>query len=274
MTVTATTNSNHPLWARLRFKAEGYGIATYRLMRLIENVIVYGARAAKQTRAPLKHREGQQWARQIINHLNIEVEIEGAMTQTPALIVANHQSYLDILAILHVVPCAFLCKEEVAHWPVLGKGIRSGGTLFVSRGSMQSRRDARRHIQRALESGSHVAVFPEGTTSPAGVCGPFKPGAFGCAIAAKVPTVPIAISYEGMDRAWVGDDSFLEHFYRVFSQPTTRIRVRIGAPQWSTSALDARDTSEAWVRQALHALEAKRGQERRADGASVNPLSH
>jgi 1-acyl-sn-glycerol-3-phosphate acyltransferase len=62
--------------------------------------------------------------------------------------------------------------------PYFGKALRKHGHVFVERGSEASRRSAREGVQRVLEAGERLIVFPEGRASPGAERRPFKPFCF------------------------------------------------------------------------------------------------
>src|SRR5688572_7281518 len=75
------------------------------------------------------------WAAKL---LNLEVTIHGYAL--PEILVGNHLSYLDILALLSVEPMCFVTSVETRDSGILGWISRMGGALFVER-----RKKARLH---------------------------------------------------------------------------------------------------------------------------------
>ncbi len=113
----------------------------------------------------------------------------------PALLVANHQSWIDIPALFMAVPgpLLFLAKSELAGVPFLGAYIRAMGMVFVDRSNV---RRASRSVARAAEllaQGCFLVSFPEGTRSRDGRPGPFRSGGFGAALETGVDVVPVAL---------------------------------------------------------------------------------
>jgi 1-acyl-sn-glycerol-3-phosphate acyltransferase len=111
------------------------------------------------------------------------------------MIVANHSSYLDALAIVAAIPgpLAFVAKEELAQQRVAGPFLRRLGTLFVRRidpkGGVE---DTQRQLE-AARAGERIVSFPEGTlTRRPGLLG-FHLGAFLVAGQAGVPVVPVTV---------------------------------------------------------------------------------
>lgn len=111
-----------------------------------------------------------------------------------AILCANHQSQLDILAIstLHG-EWRWLSKAAVFRVPFLGWAMWSIGTPAVKRGDRDSGQRALEKCRAWLDRGVAVLFFPEGTRSEDGELRPFKPGAFKLALEAGVPIVPIVV---------------------------------------------------------------------------------
>jgi 1-acyl-sn-glycerol-3-phosphate acyltransferase len=111
------------------------------------------------------------------------------------LLVCNHLSYLDIIALSALRPCVFVAKREVRGWPLFGWLARGGGTIFVER---DSRSAAAQHVERissAIESGLLVVLFPEGTSSDGATVLPFKSSLLHAAAEARCPVAAAGIDY-------------------------------------------------------------------------------
>lgn len=112
-----------------------------------------------------------------------------------AVVIANHQSYLDGIILTAVLPphYTFLIKREMVTVPVAGLLLKRLGSEFVDRRSADQRhRSARRMLQAAV-AGRVLAVFPEGTLDEAPGLRPFHMGAFRAAYRAGLPIQPIVI---------------------------------------------------------------------------------
>jgi 1-acyl-sn-glycerol-3-phosphate acyltransferase len=109
--------------------------------------------------------------------------------------VANHSSYLDVVALLAALPVdvRFVAKRELEGTPLVGAVIRKVGHLTVERFDLsRSVADAER-VARALGAGVPLLFFPEGTFTEAPGLLPFRLGAFKAAVEAGCPVIPIAI---------------------------------------------------------------------------------
>lgn len=110
------------------------------------------------------------------------------------VVVSNHQSQLDILAIYRIFfHFKWVSKIEVFRLPFLGWNMRLNNYIPLKRGDKESIRAMLEKCREALEEGSSICMFPEGTRSETGILRPFKPGAFQLAHELKLPILPIAI---------------------------------------------------------------------------------
>ncbi len=141
---------------------------------------------------------GRIWSRTILWATGARVTYEGlehAQGVGPRIYIANHQSMVDIWAMIPVLPLSsrFLTKRELFRVPVLGFVLSSCGFIPIDR---TNRAEALRSLGLAAErirGGQSVVLFPEGTRSLDGRLSPFKKGAFHLALTAGVPVVPVSI---------------------------------------------------------------------------------
>ena len=149
-----------------------------------------------QLDAQTQQRVVEQWAHDFLRHAGIELRIKGqAVVQGPMLLVANHQSWLDIPTLHAARNCRFVSKAEIANWPLVGRLARAAGTLFIQR---SSRRDTQRTVHamtEALRQGDILTVFPEGTTGNGRELLPFHGNTLQAAIDADVPVLPVALTF-------------------------------------------------------------------------------
>jgi 1-acyl-sn-glycerol-3-phosphate acyltransferase len=148
------------------------------------------------------------WAKALLAVLGVELRIEGELRDGPALVVANHLSWLDILAITALRPSVFVCKSEIAAWPGFGWLLARAGTIFMRRGSAVAASEAAHEAARRLREGITVAVFPEGTSTDGRALLPFHPALFQAAVDAGCPVQPLALQYSNEAVVYTGDTSF------------------------------------------------------------------
>jgi 1-acyl-sn-glycerol-3-phosphate acyltransferase len=112
------------------------------------------------------------------------------------IIMSNHQSHFDVLAIYGHWGRQFrwVMKQELRKVPGLGWGCESVGHIFIDRSDRQkaiASMNASRHL---LKGGVSIMIFPEGTRSPDGRMGPLKKGGFMMALELGLPILPLSIS--------------------------------------------------------------------------------
>lgn len=210
--------------------------------------------------APAQARLLQGIAQEVLEVHGVCVEVLGRVPRDPALLVANHVSWLDPLVIMAHAACLPVAKSEVARWPIVGWVASAGGVQFVDRGSALSGARLVRTAARALSSGASVLNFPEGTTTQGGSILPFKPGAFRAACAASVPVVPVVISYGCDELAWTGDAAFLPHYLALLARESCPVRLQFGEPlQASSGASEFELSRRAHLAVAAGLEEVRRG---------------
>jgi 1-acyl-sn-glycerol-3-phosphate acyltransferase len=125
------------------------------------------------------------------------VRIEGREKIRPGaayVMVANHQSLLDILVLFRLfVHFKWVSKIENFRVPFIGWNMSLNRYIKLRRGSRESVAHMMRACERTLAQGSSIMMFPEGTRSPDGRLRDFKPGAFALAQRTGVPILPIVI---------------------------------------------------------------------------------
>jgi lyso-ornithine lipid O-acyltransferase len=169
-------------------------------------------------------------ARRALTAHGLSIHATGSAPPGPALLVANHVSYLDPLVVASQVDCVPISKAEVAGWPVFGAVARRTGVLFVSRGDARSRHEVMHDAAEVLRAGGKVLNFPEGTTSDGSGVLPFRRGLFAVARELDVPVVPVALSYAPVGLAWLGADTFLPHYLRFAAVAAPSVTLAFGEP--------------------------------------------
>ena len=96
--------------------------------------------------------------------LGVKVLARGRPHRAPALLLANHISWLDILVLATQSDSGYVAKAEVAQWPLLGWFAQVGGTEFVRRGSHGDVARVKARMTARLKAGQRLTLFPEGTS--------------------------------------------------------------------------------------------------------------
>ena len=142
------------------------------------------------------------WSLKMLRVLGIGHAVDGVAPIAGGLLVANHVSWLDIMAVHVVVPEArFVSKADVKAWPLVARLVDAGGTLYLER---ERKRDALRVVHAvaaSLAAGQTVAIFPEGTTSTGHGLLPFHANLLQAAVTTRAPVQPIALRYSDATHA-------------------------------------------------------------------------
>lgn len=223
----------------------GAPLAIWRLLRVLAYLIksvVLSYTVWPRLSEPQRLRAKQAWARQALAIMGLQVQVHGQPRPGAKLVVSNHVSWLDILAIDAAMPSRFVSKAEIAQWPLIGRLATYAGTLYLVR---EKRRDAMRVLgimAQALREGDTVAVFPEGTTGAGPVPMHFHANMLQAAIDAEVPVQPVVLRYSEPGHAfsprcsWVGDTTLLRSLWWVATARGLVVHATILPPQGTAHA--------------------------------------
>jgi 1-acyl-sn-glycerol-3-phosphate acyltransferase len=144
----------------------------------------------------------KEWSLGLTGRMKIEVVadgVDGVDWSRPLVLMANHQSYLDVMALYRVLPrCfGFIAKKSLYNIPFFSGVMDAVGCIPIDRGDRRSALTSMREAARILRSGKTIAIFPEGTRSPGDRILPLKKGSFHLVQLAQVPAVPIGIRGAG-----------------------------------------------------------------------------
>lgn len=184
------------------------------------------------------------WSRQLLDALGVRLRFAGRPL-AGGLFVANHISWLDIFAINALAPTAFVSKDEVRRWPVIGWLSAKTETVFLERGTRAGAVRAKEQLHEALQRRWRVGVFPEGTTGLGDHVMPFHGALFQAAIDTGTRVTPVALRYtdrEGrpsLAAAYVGDTSLMECLNNIISAGGLTAHVDF-LPSIDTAGLDRR----------------------------------
>jgi 1-acyl-sn-glycerol-3-phosphate acyltransferase len=126
-----------------------------------------------------------------------DFQVAGAIPSDPRrpyVVVANHESFVDILLISHLpFEMKWLSKIELFRIPVVGWLLRMADDIQLERGDRDSAAKAMAACADRLAKKVSVMIFPEGTRATGDELLPFKDGAFRLAIETQTPILPIAV---------------------------------------------------------------------------------
>lgn len=208
--------------------------------------------------------------------LGMKVTVLGQPVQgRPTLIVSNHISWTDIIAIGSVADVTFVAKQEIAKWFFVGFMASLQRTLFVDR---TRRADAKRtttEMARRMAAGGAVLLFAEGQSDIGTHVLPFRSALIGAAQHAMeaagakgVMIQPLTVAYtklQGLpvgrtDRnhiAWIKGKSVGQNIKEILTGGTKEVTIAFGEPKPLEAGVDRKQLSkqaENEVRRVLVAL--------------------
>ncbi|MEO8159717.1 MAG: lysophospholipid acyltransferase family protein [Betaproteobacteria bacterium] len=181
----------------------------------------------------------RRWSARLLAILNVLPLVRGSPPSVggrPAVMVANHVSWLDI----HLIHCLwqvrFVAKSEVRRWPLIGWLSAHTGTLFIERGKGRHAARINQAIHAALLQGDAIGIFPEGTTSDGRELMRFHASLLQPAVDEGALVYPVALRY--LDEAgninvkasYVGETSLLESMRMIFAEKAIRAELIFLAP--------------------------------------------
>ena len=182
----------------------------------------------------------QRWSRQLLDILGIRLDAILAGIDPGSLIVANHVSWLDIHVLNAARPMAFVAKEEVRQWPLVGWLAKKTDTVFVHRGRHGHARTVNTEICELLRAEMDVAIFPEGTTTDGTHLQAFFSALMQPAVDLGRPLQPVALAYFAVDGrrslapAYAGETTLGDSLAAILACRSLTVLLR------ATPALDCR----------------------------------
>lgn len=170
------------------------------------------------------------FCRGLLRLLGVSATVCGKPARVPVLVVANHISWVDVLALRASLPASFIAKSDVAHWPLIGTLVARTGHCFVDRYNAFACYRTLPRIEALLRQGSVVA-FPEGTTSSGEDCGHYHGMFIEAAVRRGRPVQPVVLRYRDPSGArcravpFVGDDSFVVSLLRIAAAPSVALEL-------------------------------------------------
>jgi lyso-ornithine lipid O-acyltransferase len=206
-------------------------------------------------------------------------EVGRRSTASPALILSNHVSWLDICVISALTPVVFVAKSEVAGWPVFGWLAKLQRTIFINRRARHQTGAATREIAGRLLGGDAVVLFAEGTSSDGIRVLPFRSSLVGAVHHAlgnsthhsHITVQPMSLAYVRFGGvpigralrervAWYGDADLIPHLFHVLSSGAVDVTVSWGEAVAYDMSADrkaiARDAEKSVRRMTTAALRA------------------
>jgi len=154
--------------------------------------------------------------------------LKGPIPDYPSVIVSNHLGVLEIIAYAKILQCHIIAKESLKKIPIIGFLLTKLGGIFINRKSLSSMIDVSNEMERAMQLGERILIFPEGTTSHGeGVREPYtallKP-----VIEKQYPLVIASVSFKVRSNhwplasesvCWADGQSLLFHLFKLLHLP-------------------------------------------------------
>jgi lyso-ornithine lipid O-acyltransferase len=178
------------------------------------------------------------WFRLFLPAIGVRVVERGRLAARPALLAANHVSWLDIAALGTRLGGGFVSKAEVAKWPLIGWFATGTGTVYLSRGAHQMQH-THASLRQRLRDGYSIAIFPEGTTTAHRLPHLFHSRLFAAAIDAGIAVQPVALHYpppadslheQHPAAPFINAMGFLEHLLGVMASPGLTVEIAYCEP--------------------------------------------
>ena len=173
--------------------------------------------------------------------LNIKITLQGMkdhLREGGTVIVSNHMGYLDGVVLGAIFPVIYVSKKEVRGWPLIGWWTALIGTIFVDRRRKEKTPLLVDEIMKKLRQKANILIFPEGTSSDGEKLLPFQTVSFAAPLIARVPVVPVTLTYMRIDRQdvsaanrdriyWYGEMEFMGHFWNLLGLRTIEVLVTV-----------------------------------------------
>jgi len=221
--------------AKIRFAFRLCCIAVCLLYGMAEMFFLFPFYSKKR-----KLRAIQIWSLRVLASCGMKLETYGSLPSEEhgQMLICNHISWLDIMAVNAAFPGRFVAKDDVAKWPVIGYLATQAQTVYVTRNKGTKGNTTKIDtVTEALKNGDTVTIFPEGTSSEGRAILPFKPSFFQTAYDAGVPIIPMLCRYPNPDgtspnlqAAYVGDTSLWQSICMIISQPSSKVELHFLEP--------------------------------------------
>ena len=189
--------------------------------------------------------------------MGIIIETRGQRAPGRVLVLANHVSWIDIMAICAKTGSAFVGHDGLAVVPLVRWLCIHNDTVFVARHDRAGVAEQVERLRTALAEMGTVTLFPEGTTSDGTGLVAFKSSLLGAfePLPDEVTIQPVLLDYgaEAAGIAWIDDEHGLDNFRRVVSRKRPlAVTVHFLEPL-TGAALANRKTITAAAREAIAA---------------------
>jgi 1-acyl-sn-glycerol-3-phosphate acyltransferase len=219
--------------------------ASERILRMLRlglhvlNAIALAATVFPFLNAAQRKMRVRRFSRELLSILGVRLKVSGEPPRDgdrPAMLVANHVSWLDIFAINAAHVMRFVAKSEIRRWPVIGWLCAQAGTLFIVRAQRRHTLNINEQIAAGLRAGDTFAVFPEGIITSGDVVLPFHASLLQPALSYNARIFPVAIRYTSADGSlcyaadYAGTRTLIESLRLILTQPVIDVHLQFLEP--------------------------------------------
>jgi 1-acyl-sn-glycerol-3-phosphate acyltransferase len=208
--------------------------------------------------------------------LGMRVTVVGRPNQAgPTLLVCNHISWTDIIAIGAKTNVSFVAKSEIQRWPFVGFMASLQKTIYVNRNKRSDAGRTSREMAQRMASGGAVVLFAEGQSDNGTHVLPFRSALIGSAQSAmrgagagevyiqpmtiaytKIQNLPISLNERSLLR-WAKERGFWGNVVAILGSGVKDITIAFGTPMRFEEGADRKELTkkaETQVRRMLVAL--------------------
>jgi len=181
----------------------------------------------------------------------VRVRTEGTL-RPGALLLANHESWLDVLALAGASQAIFVAHSGLSVHGGLKWLCDQNDTVFITRERRGSVADQIAQVRAALGE-RPVTIFPEGTTNDGTALLPFRSSLLAAVepLAHEVPIQPVALDYaDALEIAWFDGEAGMANVRKILARRRTELTIRFLEPL-SGEALANRKTMTTAAREAI-----------------------
>jgi 1-acyl-sn-glycerol-3-phosphate acyltransferase len=213
-------------------------------------VVIPGQALINALRLPFWHVLPRLFHRVGCIFLGLRVTVIGQpATGRPTLLVSNHVSWTDIVAIGSVADVTFVAKHEVGEWFFVGMMARLQKTIFVDRTRRSDAGRTASEMGARIAGGDAVLLFAEGQSDIGTHVLPFRSALVGAAQRAmleaganEVMIQPLTIAYTRLQGlpvsrterslvAWIKSRSVGQNIRDILGGPVKDVTVAFGTPR-------------------------------------------
>jgi acyl carrier protein len=185
-------------FARVADAAGRFLFTAYVLTIVVPTLVLLWGCLLVSPRGRAADRAVKRWSRIALRACGLRPRVTGAEHLEgvgPAILAANHASYIDSVILMATIPTdfRFLAKRRLADYPLIGTVIRKAGHVTIEKVTVAQQLSSADLLARLLREGRQMLVFPEGTFFRPPELLPFRLGAFKAAVDTARPIVPIAL---------------------------------------------------------------------------------